>query len=188
MTFDVPDILGLQRCHVHHDPCFDHFIRLRGAQCAEAGNGQGRENNRGSSQHDACSRCGWTMGADRCSRRRRRRILCSSHSARPPSGAALPAICTLRTKLHHCGRWARRHTSRRYRCGSCRDRARGAAPRRRRCGRRLRCTRCPGRSPPRRGPWCRTDGRSAHSGGLGLVARPPYPARKSADLSPHAER
>ena len=40
----------------------------------EAGKGEGRENNRGSSQHDACSRCGWTMGADGCSRGRRRRI------------------------------------------------------------------------------------------------------------------
>jgi len=74
MTFNISNILGLERCHVHHDARFDHFIRLRGAQRAEPGKGKGRENEPALSQHDVCSRCDRTMDADRCSSRWRARL------------------------------------------------------------------------------------------------------------------
>ena len=64
MTFNISNILGLERCHVHHDARFDHFIRLRGAQRAEPGKGKGRENEPALSQHVAPVAIGPWMRTD----------------------------------------------------------------------------------------------------------------------------
>ena len=84
----MPDAAELRPGHLLAD-IFSH-IRLRRARRAEAGKGQCRENERGSSQHDACSRCGWTMGA---------------FGTTALDGGAAGSLHVV-AKLHHSGRWA----------------------------------------------------------------------------------